>query len=141
MIGPVQIAREAWGPDLPDWVEALAAECASSSQNRVAARMGRSAALISQVLRRKYPADLTAIEEVFRGVFQNAQVHCPALGNVPMNECQEWRRKARNFASGNPLRVRMFRACAACPRNSHSGPEPGNRGRALSPQTEGVTDQ
>lgn len=117
MTGALAIARAAWGAALPDWIEAMAIECEASSQNRVAARMGRSAAMISQVLRAKYPADLAAVEEVFRGVFQEARVQCPALGTLPSNECQDWRRKSRSFAPGNPLRLRMFRACAHCPRN------------------------
>ncbi len=120
--GALSIARAAWGEALPDWVEAMAIECEATSQNRVAARMGRSAAMVSQVLRRKYPADLAAVEEVFRGVFQEARVQCPALGALPSNECQDWRRKSRSFAPGNPLRLRMFRACAHCPRNRREDP-------------------
>lgn len=118
MSGPLEIARAAWGEALPDWVEALAVECGATSQNRVAARMGRSAGLISQVLHAKYPAGSSAIEERFRSVFQLARVDCPALGTLPAHECQDWRAKARSFATGNPLRVRMFRACTACPRNA-----------------------
>ena len=95
----------------------MAVECAATSQNRVASLLGRSAAMVSQVLRRKYPADLGPLEEMFKGVFQEARVECPELGLMPANECQDWRRKGRSFASGNPLRVRMFRACAHCPRN------------------------
>jgi hypothetical protein len=121
MTAPLENARAAWAKadkSLPDWIEALAIECGATSQNRVAERMGRSAALISQVLRAKYPADLSAVEERFRGVFLEARIECPALGTLPAHECQDWRRKSRAFASGNPLRVQMFRACAACPRNA-----------------------
>jgi hypothetical protein len=114
---PLEVAREAWGADLPGWVEALALECGRSSQNRVAVRLERSAAMISQVLRRKYPGDLAAIEERFKGVFQAQVLECPALGLIPSNECQDWRAKARSFALGNPLRTRMFRACGRCPRH------------------------
>ncbi len=113
---PVAIARQAWGAHLPDWVEALAEVCAETSQNRVAERMGRSAALISQVLRAKYPGDLSAVEETFRGVFQDARVDCPALGALPAHECQNWRRKARRFVGSNTLNVTMYRACNRCPR-------------------------
>ena len=42
---------------------------------------------------------------------------CPAFGEIAANECQDWREKSREFAAGNPVRVRMFRACNACPRN------------------------
>jgi len=121
MSSPLEIARIAWGATLPDWVQAMAVECTATSQNRVAARMDRSPALISQVLRAKYPADLSAVEERFRGVFLAGRVACPALGTLPSHECQDWRAKSRSFATGNPLRVRMFRACAACPRNAREG--------------------
>jgi hypothetical protein len=112
----LEIARECWGEDLPDWIEALAVECGRTSQNAVARSLGRSGALISQVLRRKYPADLSAIEERFNGVFCNALLACPALGDLPLHECQDWRAKAREFSPGNPLRTRMFRACGRCAR-------------------------
>lgn len=121
MSGPLEIARAAWGDALPDWVEALAFECGATSQSRVAARMDRSASLVSQVLSRTYKADLSAIEERFRGVFMAGRLKCPALGTLPLHECQDWRAKSRTFTTGNPLRVRMFRACAACPRNAREG--------------------
>lgn len=118
MSAPLEVARAAWGTDLPDWIEALAVECGASSQSRVAARMGCSAAVISTVLRRKYPANMAGIEERFRGAIQDVRVECPALGPIPANLCQDWRRKARTFASGNPLRIRMFQACSHCPKNA-----------------------
>lgn len=117
MSGPLDIARAAWGEDLPDWVETLAIECGKTSQNKVAKRLGRSASAVSQLLNRKYQADLAAMEERFRGVFENQTVACPALGEMPVQACQDWRVKARVFQIGNPLRVRMYRACMTCPRN------------------------
>lgn len=117
MSTPSEIARECWGADMPEWIGQLAAECEASSQNKVAARIGRSAALVSQVLRAKYPGDLEAVEELFNGVFNAAVVDCPALGVLPANECRLWREKARAFVNVNSLRVRMYRACSSCPRN------------------------
>ncbi len=121
MSGPVETAHKAWGDDLPDWVERLALECAATSQNRVAKAMNRSAAMISQVLRRKYPGDLSAVEELVQGVFMSAVIECPALGRIPANDCQDWRMKARRFVNVNAMRVRMYRACARCPRNQKGG--------------------
>jgi len=118
---PIEVARTAWAGSLPDWGEALALECGRTSQNRVAERLGRSAAMVSQILRNKYPGDLTGFEERFRGVFQAQALECPALGLIPSHECQDWRVKAKVFTAGNPLRTRMFRACAACPRNRSEG--------------------
>lgn len=113
----VEIAREAWGEALPEWVEAMAYECAKTSQSRVAQQMGRSGSLVSQVLRRRYPGDLAAVEDVFNGVFRAECVQCPALGLLPLNECRDWRVKSRKFVNVNALRVRMYRACHHCPLN------------------------
>lgn len=120
---PLEIAREAWGEPLPDWVETLAIACGRSSQKRVAEALGRSGAVISQVLRKSYPASMAGIEERVRGVYLNGTVACPALGELPVNECQDWREKTRIFAVGNPLRARMNRACPTCPRNKKEGGE------------------
>lgn len=116
MSGPLDAAREAWGEDLPDWVETLAIECGKASQVRVAARLDRSTTMINQVLRRKYKGDLDSLAERVRGVFGNAVISCPALGTMPAHACQDWRARATTFLTGNPLRVRMYRACRGCPR-------------------------
>lgn len=116
VLGPLAVARAHWGADLPDWVAALAEHCAATSQNKVAARLGRSAALVSTVLRRKYAGDMHAVEELVRGHLLAATVACPALGVLPLHECHVWRFKARAFQNTNSLRVRMFRACQLCPR-------------------------
>ena len=117
MSAPVEIARAHWPDGVPDWVMVLAQACAETSQRQVAARLDRSPALISQVLRAKYPGDMDAIEEAVRGAWMNASVQCPALGTIPADECQAWRRKARRFVNVNALRVSMYRACARCPVN------------------------
>lgn len=117
MNGTVEKARAAWGDDIPEWVEALAVECSMSSQNKVSARIGRSGSLISMVLANRYKGDLEAVEELFNGAFRNVRVDCPALGTIPANECRKWREKGRQFVNVNALRIRMYRACAGCPRN------------------------
>lgn len=121
MTTPLDIARAHWGAPLPDWVEALAKACTQSSQNKVAARLGRSAALVSNVLRRRYPGDMAAVEELVRGHLLAETVNCPSLGVLPLHECHAWRAKARDFQNTNSLRVRMWRACQMCPRNAKGG--------------------
>lgn len=120
---PIEVARSAWGDVLPDWVETLAIECGRTSQIDVARKLDRSGAVISQVLRNKYPAETGLIEERVRGVFLAGQVACPGLGEIPTHECQDWREKARTFAIGNPMRARMYRACNVCPRNQKDARE------------------
>ncbi|MCA8880368.1 MAG: hypothetical protein KDA73_10540 [Rhodobacteraceae bacterium] len=117
MSGPEEIARAAWGAAPPDWIEVLARACARTSQNQVAKRLGRSASLVSTVLRGSYRGDMAAVEERVRGVLMARTVDCPALGTIPAQVCQDWRARARSFAGVNALRVQMFRACRNCPRN------------------------
>lgn len=116
MTGPLVIVAETWGVDAPDWVQALARACAETSQNKVAARLGYSAAVISQVLRRKYPGDMGAVEEQVRGHLLAETVACPARGVMPTHLCRAWRAKARNFQNTNAERVMMHRACHRCAR-------------------------
>jgi hypothetical protein len=116
MSGPLDKAREAWGPDMPEWVETLAIECGKTSQNKVAAKLERSSTMISQALSRTYKGDMEALAERVMGVFEQAVIRCPALGTMPSHVCQDWREKAKTFQTGNPLRVRMYRACHGCPR-------------------------
>ncbi|MEH7830356.1 hypothetical protein [Gemmobacter denitrificans] len=121
MNGPLDNARAAWGEDMPDWVQTLAIQCGKTSQARVAKALGRSTTIVSQILNNKYPAGTAGIEERVRGVFEKAMADCPSLGPIPVNQCQDWRGKAGEFLVGNPMRVRMYRACHRCPRYK---PEP-----------------
>ena len=112
-----QTTRDAWGAQVPDWVAELDRACALASQNRVAKKLGVSAAMISNVLSNKYTGDMARVEDLVRGHFMNGTITCPALGEIPLNKCRDWREKARNFSSANPERVMMFRACPKCPHN------------------------
>lgn len=112
----LDVARASWGDNMPDWVKALAMACVATSQAKVAVKLDRTGALISQILNNKYPASTENIEERVRGVYLNGQVLCPSLGPLPVNLCQDWRIKAKDFQVGNPMRIRMFRACTRCPR-------------------------
>lgn len=116
MTTPLDTARACWGESLPDWVELLATECGKSSQSKVAQRLGRSAALVSAVLRNYYAGDMEAVEEVVRGVFENATVDCPATGTIRLNNCRDWQLRARSYSNENSERVRMYRACHRCHR-------------------------
>ncbi|NTT86902.1 hypothetical protein HS053_13445 [Tabrizicola sp. SY72] len=120
---PIDIARAAYGKDLPDWVEALALACGRSSQAAVARQLDRSGAVVSQILRAIYPAKTTQIEERVRGVLMNGTVECPALGLLPIQICQDHRQRARESVITNSHRARMQRACSNCSRNQKEGQE------------------
>lgn len=109
-------ARAAWGEPLPDWVERLALECQLKSQSQVSKALDVSAAVISQVLRRKYGASTARVEERVRGVYLDGKVLCPAMGELAVNECLKHRDRAKAFAMASPTRALMYRACNRCPR-------------------------
>jgi hypothetical protein len=111
------LVTEFWGAEAPEWVKMLASECARSSQSAVARQLEVSLTMVNQTLRRKYPGDLSRIEDLVRGVYMSAEVACPALGTLPANVCRQWRDRSRQFVSVNRERVLMYRACNACPRN------------------------
>lgn len=109
-------ARAAWGDPLPDWIETLALECQSKSQSQVAKALDVSGATVSQVLRGKYAGSTARMEERVRGVYLDGKVMCPALGELPVNECLRHRDRAKTFEMGSPLRATMYRACNRCRR-------------------------
>lgn len=114
---PIATATQSWLGAVPDWVSALANECAATSQNKVAKRLGRSATVVSNVLRAKYTGDMAAIEDIVRSVLMPDVIPCPGVGQIASADCLDWRRKSEVFIGTNPQRIRMFRACNRCPRN------------------------
>lgn len=117
MSGPIEITQAAWGEDAPKWIMELAEKCAATSANRVARKLGRSGAMISQALNNSYPASLAPLEERFNGVFKNLEIECPQLGPISPIECGDWREKSKEFVPVSQERAKMFRACNNCPRN------------------------
>lgn len=115
MADPIETARKAWGDDMPGWIEVLAETCERSSQAAVARQLGVSSSLVSLVLAGKYAGNLTTVEQRVRGALMNATLTCPMLGEMRQHECLDWQSKARKFTATNSLRVRMLRACRACP--------------------------
>ena len=79
---------------MTDWIDALKAECAKSSQAKVAKELGYSAATISLVLKGKYAGDLKTVERKFK--------------------CVSYRRM--KFSAVNPQRIALYKACRnGCP--------------------------
>jgi len=111
----VDTAREFWGEAIPDWVEALARACDETSQNKVALRLERSASLVSNILRNRYPADTGAVEDIVRGTLMSGRVACPVLGEIGTHVCRRWRGRAGHFENVNTQYVTMYRACNRCP--------------------------
>lgn len=116
-------ASAAWGAGLPDWVMALARACDApgTTQRQVAATVGYTPPVISQILNATYKGNLRRVETVVRGAFMAEAVDCPVLGNLPVNECLEHQR--RDFDGANHQAVALYRACPGCPHKQSGGPD------------------
>jgi len=110
----LQIARDAWGNDLPDWIAALAKACDETSQNKVAAQLSVSAPAVSQVIKGTYAASTKNIETRVRGALLSETVNCPFLGVIGLDACSIWRKRHRDGVRANTLQIQMSRACGRC---------------------------
>ena len=114
-------AKAAWGDDLPDWVLCLAKACENSSQRKVSDQLGKSTAMVSQVLNRRYTGDYEAIEQAVRANLMDGQVECPAFGQpLSLTDCMSNQNHARAGNRLSSFRAGMARHCMACP-NSRIG--------------------
>lgn len=111
------IATDAWG-EVPRWVLVLVEACDAegSSQNKVAKRLGYSAPVVSQIIRKDYKGDMIGLEKRVLAIFDPTSVKCPALEMITTEQCITWQDKASELNSASPLIVRMFAACRRCPR-------------------------
>lgn len=117
MSARMEIAHDGWGK-VPDWIAALVRACDVASQNQVARRLGYTPAVVSQVIRNRYGAQMGAIEERVRAIYLGGDLDCPALGTIGSETCLRWRDRSKALSSASPAIVRMFRACQVCHRNA-----------------------
>ena len=97
-----------------DWVAVLRKQCENRSQIAVAKELGYSPAVVNQVLKGSYKGNLTTVEMTVKGRFMNNVVECPVVGEIATHICLNHQKQP--FASINPLRVQLYKACrAGCP--------------------------
>ena len=113
LVSSINIVSQSWGEDVPHWIITLAEECDKTSQAKVAQKIGRSAALVNQVLKKTYKADLNAIQGRVETVFGCA-IDCPVLGLIDGDRCLSEQEKP--FRPYNHVMVSLYRACRKCPR-------------------------
>ena len=130
------IARAAWGDDLPDWVLALAEEATRITGVAVAKKIGYAGAVVTQIVRRKYPGDMGRVEAKVRGALMGATVVCPILGEIGRDRCLDEQKKPNSATSS--IRSKLYRACrSGCPHSrivrSPDGAQrnPGSRGDSI----------
>ncbi len=98
-----------------EWLHALANECDRTSQSTVADRLGVSATMINQALKGIYPSQkgLGRLQDLVEGALMGTTVNCPVLDEVTRDICIE--KQELPFAATNPQRVKLYKACKACP--------------------------
>lgn len=106
---PIEVARDAWGNDLPAWVEALALEASRTSGAAVARRISYSDAVVSSVIANKYKGRLDNVEARVSGALMGVTVDCPVLGDIARDRCID--EQGRPFSSSSSVRARLYRAC------------------------------
>jgi len=121
------VAQDAWDETVPDWIMTLVKECDGSSQNKVATRLGISAAAVSQVIRKSYQGSYDNVAMRVREIYMTGDIECPAIGTIASEICLHWRDEIRKGTSAGPQRILMTRFCRKCPRNmpgSNNAAEP-----------------
>lgn len=116
----VEIVDKHWGECAPHWVIQLAEECDKSTQAAVARKIDRSAALVNQVLKKSYNADLSSIQSRVETVF-GCPLSCPILGLIDGARCLE--EQGKPYSPHNHIRVSLYRACRKCPHRIKKGDE------------------
>lgn len=95
------------------WLEILRTQVASRGQRAVAEQLGISNAVVSLVVNEKYTGDMQRIQKLVESVFLALTVKCPVLGDIGWHTCQQHQ---QNHNTGNPQRLRLYRACrSGCP--------------------------
>lgn len=106
---PLDVAKAAWGDEMPAWVEALAREASQTTSAAASERIGYSGAVVSSVLANKYKGRLDKVEARVRGALMGETVNCPEQGEISRNRCID--DQGREFSTSSPHRVRIYRAC------------------------------
>lgn len=98
----------------PDWIAALAAECARTSQSAVAKRLHISSAVVCQVLKGRYTGRNDRVERRVRGELMRDQVVCPVLGTISSCRCED--EQSQPYSTASRLSAAVWHACRdGCP--------------------------
>ena len=108
-----ELVLKHWGADAPQWVKTIASFSDRESQAQAARKIGRSPALVNQVLKNRYTGDLKGIEERVIAALSNTKIACPVFGDISGEECLKNQKKPYN--PSNHVSVRLFRTCRQCP--------------------------
>ncbi|MEO0558200.1 MAG: transcriptional regulator [Bacteroidota bacterium] len=110
-------------PDTPKWTDEPWCQVLRAKRNELGATkvsklIGYSAPTVIEVCKGSYGADPKGVREAVEARLMAAEVRCPVLGVIPLDDCRTHR--TAPFAVTNPLRVQLHRACQECPNNPNA---------------------
>jgi hypothetical protein len=82
------------------------------TQTKVAAELGVSSPVVSQLLKDSYLGDVATLASRIRGKYMAETVQCPVMGTLGRNHCLDY--QARPLAFTNPQRAALHQACKTC---------------------------
>lgn len=100
-----------------DRMETLRRAVAQRGQAAVARAIGKSASAVNQVLHGTYQGRPETILEAVAEAFGNEKIACPVLGEIPLAQCNDERRRTE-FRPTSEIRVRLWETCMTCGNNS-----------------------
>ncbi|WP_035597061.1 hypothetical protein [Halomonas salina] len=117
---PVDIS--AWGDEPPRWIRLLAAEVEASNRQLAGKRIGMSRSTVALALANRYPSPSTAgVERRVLAALDGLE--CPAQGKtISSQQCREYCQ--RPAPTHNPMAMRDWRTCQACPHHPGSPQHP-----------------
>ncbi len=116
VVSAMALAKEHWVPTLPEWVMRLAEYADQHTQADAARKIGRSASLVNQVLKNRYPGDLMQVQARVEAAFNAQQVQCPILGMIDGPICMK--HQLSPYSPANHQAVALFRECRRCAHNT-----------------------
>lgn len=81
----------------------------SQTQTSVAARLGVSVTMISQVCSGKYESESPKLEKAVRALLLGDKTECPVLGEIPFGDCMS--QQQLPLVATSPQRIQIFKAC------------------------------
>lgn len=104
-----QCVKSTWG-NVPDWIDALARSCDTTSQRKTASLLGLSPAVVNLLIHNKYaPRSHHGVELLIKKRLMATSVQCPVIGTIDRNACRKY--QALPLNTHNPAHVQIYRAC------------------------------
>ena len=98
------------------WMRALHSAIAERGLTAVARQLGVSPSMISQAAKGVYKGNIARLQTLVEGSLLTETVSCPVLGDLAKHKCLQHQERPIAFATANPIKAQLYRACrAGCP--------------------------